>query len=99
MESVFAGVRLRTEVAKRARKRENALYLVFKVVQQFGRNRCALKGGPTLMRQVAEDSKDGEPQDSDQETVVIVRLIMSTQRKESPHLLPRLERGLTARLH
>lgn len=30
VESVFAGVRIRTDVAKRARVRENALYLVFK---------------------------------------------------------------------
>ncbi len=32
IESVFAGVRLRTDVAKRTRARENALYLVFKIV-------------------------------------------------------------------
>jgi putative transposase len=31
IESLFAGVRLRTNVAKRMRRRENALYLVFKV--------------------------------------------------------------------
>jgi hypothetical protein len=31
IESLFAGVRLRTDVAKRMRRRENALYLVFKV--------------------------------------------------------------------
>lgn len=30
IESLFAGVRLRTNVAKRMRRRENALYLVFK---------------------------------------------------------------------
>jgi len=36
IESVFAGVRLRTNVAKRARVRENALYLVFKIVQRLG---------------------------------------------------------------
>jgi len=44
LESVFAGVRLRTDVAKRARKRENALYLVFKIVQRLGRNWRALNG-------------------------------------------------------
>ena len=35
IESVFAGVRLRTNVAKRARVRENALYLVFKIVERL----------------------------------------------------------------
>ncbi len=30
LESVFAGVPLRTDVTKQARKRESALYLVFK---------------------------------------------------------------------
>ena len=45
IESVFAGVRLRTDVAKRARQRENALYLVFKLVQRLGRNWRALTAG------------------------------------------------------
>ena len=49
---VFAGVRLRTDVAKRARNRDNALYLVFKVVHRLGRNWRALNGGPNLMRLV-----------------------------------------------
>lgn len=35
VESVFAGVRLRTRVAKRARRRDNALYLVFKIIQRL----------------------------------------------------------------
>ena len=35
IESVFARVRLRTNVAKRARVRENALCLVFKIVQRL----------------------------------------------------------------
>ena len=38
LESVFAGVRLRTDVAKRARRRENALYLVFKLVTRLSLN-------------------------------------------------------------
>src|SRR3990172_3622801 len=38
IESVFAGVRLRTDVAKRARVRENALYLVFQIVERLGRH-------------------------------------------------------------
>ena len=74
LESVFAGVRLRTDVAKRARKRENALYLVFKVVQRLGRNWRALNGGPALMWMVAEGAvfRDGVLQESDQETEVRV---------------------------
>ncbi len=49
IESVFAGVRLRTDVAKRARIRENALYLVLKIVQRLGRHWRVLNGGPTVM--------------------------------------------------
>jgi len=49
IESAFAGVRLRTDVAKRMGKRENAVYLVFKVVERLGRNWRALNGGRTLM--------------------------------------------------
>jgi transposase-like protein len=49
VESVFAGVRLRTDVAKRARVRENALYLVFKIVQRLGQHWRQLNGGATLM--------------------------------------------------
>ena len=49
IESVFAGVRLRTNVAKRARVRENALYLVFKIVERLGRHWRVLNGGPTVM--------------------------------------------------
>lgn len=44
-ESVFAGVRLRTNVARRARKRGTALYLVFKIVQRLGRNWRTLNSG------------------------------------------------------
>ena len=49
IESVFAGVRLRTNVAKRARVRENALYLVFKIVERLGQHWRTLNGGVTLM--------------------------------------------------
>ena len=61
IESIFASVRLRTDVAKRARRRENALYLVFKIVQRLGRNWRALNGGQNLMALVAAgaDFKDG----------------------------------------
>jgi len=49
IESVFAGVRLRTNVAKRARVRENALYVVFKIVQRLGQHWRVLNGGATVM--------------------------------------------------
>ena len=54
IESVFAGVRLRTDVAKRMGKRENALYLVFKIIERLGQNWRALNGGRTLMTLVLE---------------------------------------------
>ena len=54
IESVFAGVRLRTNVAKRMGERENALYLVFKIVERLGQNWRALNGGRTLMTLVLE---------------------------------------------
>ncbi len=61
IESVFAGVRLRTRVAKRMHRRENALYLVFKVIERLGRNWRALNGGRTVMALVlgGEVFKDG----------------------------------------
>jgi transposase-like protein len=49
VESVFAGVRLRTTVAKRARRRENALYLVFKIVERLADSWRTLNGGATIM--------------------------------------------------
>jgi len=54
IESVFAGVRLRTNVAKRMGNRENALYLVFKLVARLGQNWRALNGGRTLMTLILE---------------------------------------------
>ena len=38
IESIFAGVRLRTDVAKRAPNRENAQYLVFKLIERLSQN-------------------------------------------------------------
>jgi putative transposase len=49
VESVFAGVRIRTDVAKRARLRENALFLVFKIVERLAGSWRQLNGGATLM--------------------------------------------------
>lgn len=54
LESVFAGVRLRTDVAKRMRSGDNALYLVFKVVERLSQHWRPLNGGATLMTLVRE---------------------------------------------
>ena len=39
-----------TNVAKRARVRENALYLVFKIVEGLSGSRRVLSGGATVMK-------------------------------------------------
>ncbi len=54
LESVFAGVRLRTDATKRMRRRDNALYLVFKIVGRLRRNWRPLNGGANLMALVLE---------------------------------------------
>jgi transposase-like protein len=54
VESVFAGVRLRTTAAKRLRTREAALYLVFKIVERLSGTWRALNGGENLMTLVLE---------------------------------------------
>ena len=61
MESIFAGVRLRTNAAKRLRRRDNALYLVFKIVERLKGHWRTLNGGANLMALVLEgySFKDG----------------------------------------
>ncbi len=54
IESIFSGVRLRTNASKRMRQRETALYLVFKVIERLGQNWRALNGGQNLMALVLE---------------------------------------------
>lgn len=49
IESVFSGVRLRTRVAKHIRNRQNAVYLVFKIIGRLGQKWRALNGGQTVM--------------------------------------------------
>ena len=49
VESVFAGVRLRTNVSKRMRRRDSALYLVFKITQRLELGWRPLNSGLTLM--------------------------------------------------
>jgi transposase-like protein len=64
IESIFAGVRLRTNAAKRLRSRENVLYLVFKLIERLSMNWRALNGGETLMRLVLDGAefRDGRHQ-------------------------------------
>jgi transposase-like protein len=61
LESIFSGVRLRTNAAKRFRRRDNALYLVFKIVDRLSRHWRPLNGGVNLMTLVLEGEafKDG----------------------------------------
>jgi putative transposase len=61
LESIFSGVRLRTNAAKRLRRRDSALYLVFKIVERLGRHWRPLNGGINLMTLVLEEEtfKDG----------------------------------------
>ncbi len=49
IESIFSGVRLRTAAARRIRCRDNALYLVFKVVARLSGRWRTLNGGANLM--------------------------------------------------
>ncbi len=61
IESIFSGVRLRTDAARRVRCRNNALYLVFKMVERLSGHWRALNGGENLMALVLEGwvFKDG----------------------------------------
>jgi transposase-like protein len=61
IESVFSGVRLRTNVAKRTGRRDNALYLVFKIVERLSGKWRPLAGDPELLRFVVDGAqfKDG----------------------------------------
>ena len=49
LESIFSGVRIRTNAARRMKQRKSALYLVFKVVQRLSQNWRVLNGGANLM--------------------------------------------------
>ena len=70
IESIFSGVRLRTDAARRVRRRSNALYLVFKLMERLSGQWRALNGGENLMALVLEGAvfSDGirQPRDADQ---------------------------------
>jgi transposase-like protein len=75
VESIFAGVRLRTRVAKRSGRRENALYLVFKLIDRLSINWQQLQGDPELLRLVVEGARfedgimTGRPRSPSEEVV------------------------------
>jgi transposase-like protein len=56
IESIFSGVRLRTNAARRIRVRENALYLVFKLVTRLSMNWRAINGPNQLTLLLAGES-------------------------------------------
>ena len=49
---MFAGVRLRTDVARRHGNRQNALFLVFKIAQRLAESWNPLQGGAHTMAMV-----------------------------------------------
>jgi transposase-like protein len=61
LESIFSGVRIRTDAARRMKRRDSALYLVFKIVERLSQRWRSLNGGANLMSLVLEGCvfKDG----------------------------------------
>ena len=57
LESVFAGVRLRSDATRRMRSGETTLYLVFKLIKRLGQRWRCLNGGATLMRLVLDGDR------------------------------------------
>ena len=54
IESIFSGVMLRTNAVRRIRCRDNALYMVFKLVERLSGNWRVLNEGENLMALVLE---------------------------------------------
>ena len=54
LESIFSGVTIRTDAARRMKRRDSALYLVFKIVERLGQRWRSLNGGENLMSLVLE---------------------------------------------
>ena len=57
LESVFSAVRLRTDVPKRMKRRDSALYLVFKVALRLSERWRPLNGGRNLMGLLIDGAK------------------------------------------
>ena len=57
LESVFSAVRLRTDAARRMKRRDSALYLVFKVVSRLSERWKPLYGGRNLMKLLMDGAR------------------------------------------
>ena len=57
LESVFSAVRLRTDAARRVKRRDNALYLAYKVVRRLGERWRPLYGGRNLMSLLVDGAR------------------------------------------
>ena len=57
LESVFSAVRLRTDAARRMKRRDSALYLVYKVVRRLGDRWRPLYGGRNLMKLLMDGAR------------------------------------------
>ena len=57
LESVFSAVRLRTDVTRRMKRRDSALYLVFKVSLRLSERWRPLNGGRNLMGLLVDGAK------------------------------------------
>ena len=57
LESVFSAVRLRTDAARRMKRRDSALYLVFKVVSRLSERWRPLYGGRNLMNLLMDGAR------------------------------------------
>ena len=54
LESIFRGVRLRTDATRRMKRRDSALCLVFKIVKRISQCWKSLNGGANLMNLALE---------------------------------------------
>ena len=57
LESVFSAVRLRTDAARRMKRRDSVLYLVFKVVSRLSERWRPLYGGRNLMKLLMDGAR------------------------------------------
>ncbi len=57
LESVFSAVRLRTDVTRRMKRRDSALYLVLKVALRLSERWRLLNGGRNLMRLLVDGAR------------------------------------------
>ena len=89
LESIFSGVRIRTDATRRMKRRDSALCLVFKIVKRFSRRWKSSNGGANLMSLALEGCvfKDGilQPRESFQARAAAINLL-PTRKGEFPQL-------------